>query len=931
MTVAKNYEYLALVVGKTVGKCEERIVRDGLGALAAAECGLEFATGGASALGANRVSIPQHVDTTHMTASALVTRVIEQGLAFDGRTGKENDCYPHRGNGAWALGAQALADVVAARVRSALRVWGFFTRRQRLEALQSSVLMALQRVPTPAETRVCSTLAEPAPARLALATMPERQDAFVAAEGLKHSFPVAELPKPVSVDTKMTQADISSAGIEPQSPSKVSASIQCALGSWGEENGIQLRGSEPAPDHLCERSSTKPKLAEGALAAHTEEERASAPLDECDPCCHSVRNENAEETQVSPFQSAHLGHAGVVPSLPLAGGFVVAALAESFGNARSSSYGCGPLPCGGNEVTSSVGPQPPSPAFERVRLSPDRHPAPTAEDEGALLALLRNGIDVPKKVVNHAVRHEFRPPSATAVNYTSRPVLSNQLATPREATSVAAHNFMRDLCRDQARVDEVIRLSSILLTSGALSARSRRPPLLKASLLVRLADLCRKNTLRDTTQLWWRHAALKRCVEEMNGQRSISSTTSNPPRSNMTRVSPVAQARDVVPRVDEAEGGDCILTLDSGHAEAIWQDPRALQMAPPSLGSTEDNSATQRKTLCEAPAPGDGAAVLVAELNALKAQLELIAGREALAKQREAAAAQREIVASEAAEDLRAALQHAEARANAAVKAEILAQEEARRFEEEARVANEKVAASRNIGVVHQATVAPIVSKAATIGAAQSESVLGAKRQSSKSSEVGNEKTPSIAASDALQQHPPKSSSGANAMHVAAANHFASTATSAREVHMPESTMAVSSAPGVGSTGMVAMAVDHFASSARRAADPIPAVAGASTMVLAAADSFASIASGAGATQQTSNISDTAQKPSSSHSSVQDVDDALLSGLAGGAGGLSSQVGTTQSNAIHSASELARGDSDASEGKSDSDGSSGGDIDDLLG
>jgi len=76
------------------------------------------------------------------------------------------------------------------------------------------------------------------------------------------------------------------------------------------------------------------------------------------------------------------------------------------------------------------------------------------------------------------------------------------------------HAMMRQLCSDQARVDEVIRLASVLLSSGVLVVNQRRPPVVKSTLLIRLAERCYHASLRDTLQLWWRRAALRRSMEE---------------------------------------------------------------------------------------------------------------------------------------------------------------------------------------------------------------------------------------------------------------------------------------------------------------------------------------------------------------------------------------------------------------------------------
>lgn len=83
----------------------------------------------------------------------------------------------------------------------------------------------------------------------------------------------------------------------------------------------------------------------------------------------------------------------------------------------------------------------------------------------------------------------------------------------REASS---DRVVEELYTDRARIDEVIKLASKLLESGMLTAAApRKAPILKSSLLLRLAERFHTAAMRDALQHWWRRCSLQRAVQEL--------------------------------------------------------------------------------------------------------------------------------------------------------------------------------------------------------------------------------------------------------------------------------------------------------------------------------------------------------------------------------------------------------------------------------
>lgn len=79
-------------------------------------------------------------------------------------------------------------------------------------------------------------------------------------------------------------------------------------------------------------------------------------------------------------------------------------------------------------------------------------------------------------------------------------------------------DFVKSLCEDQARIDEVIKLAAILWDHASLAnMQSAALPtvLLKASLLARMAERCQRHVLKEALHLLWKRCTLKRSMEEL--------------------------------------------------------------------------------------------------------------------------------------------------------------------------------------------------------------------------------------------------------------------------------------------------------------------------------------------------------------------------------------------------------------------------------
>jgi hypothetical protein len=112
----------------------------------------------------------------------------------------------------------------------------------------------------------------------------------------------------------------------------------------------------------------------------------------------------------------------------------------------------------------------------------------------------------------------------------------------REASTDAV---LRQLYADQARIDEVIKLASKLWDSGVLSSGPRKPPILKSSLLLRLAERWYHISMRDALQHLMRQGTRVRAAQEI--------------RHNKDVVEPVHEKHSVSVH---------------NHGDGVWQDPR---------------------------------------------------------------------------------------------------------------------------------------------------------------------------------------------------------------------------------------------------------------------------------------------------------------------------------------------------------------------
>jgi hypothetical protein len=199
------------------------------------------------------------------------------------------------------------------------------------------------------------------------------------------------------------------------------------------------------------------------------------------------------------------------------------------------------------------------------------------------------------------------------------------VATPREASSLASRQLLRELSKDQQRVDEVIRLADILWGSGLLSVNTRRPPLLKSSLLVRLVERCYRTKMKDAMQLWWRHAAVKSSLEALNPQR-VTAKSSSKGHGGATSSGLVL--------------GDA--TCESGlHLGAIYQDPiAAVGSTSRAIACDVSDERSRQSNASASPVAADDSADLRAQLaQAQSAEAEARATADSLLQKLQAAEA----------------------------------------------------------------------------------------------------------------------------------------------------------------------------------------------------------------------------------------------------------------------------------------------------
>lgn len=76
-------------------------------------------------------------------------------------------------------------------------------------------------------------------------------------------------------------------------------------------------------------------------------------------------------------------------------------------------------------------------------------------------------------------------------------------------------DIVRELSTDQANVDEVIRLAEMLLGSGLLGTPPKEPQLLPASLLCRLVERLRRAVMCDALRWWSQRSAIMSSVAKM--------------------------------------------------------------------------------------------------------------------------------------------------------------------------------------------------------------------------------------------------------------------------------------------------------------------------------------------------------------------------------------------------------------------------------
>lgn len=105
----------------------------------------------------------------------------------------------------------------------------------------------------------------------------------------------------------------------------------------------------------------------------------------------------------------------------------------------------------------------------------------------------------------------------SASKVASLPVEDVASGKSTHSAPLKGETLMKELQTDQARVEEIIKLAGVLWDSGVLRVGVRRPPVLKTSLALRLAERCCRTFLREALQLWWRRSSLQKSVEELTG------------------------------------------------------------------------------------------------------------------------------------------------------------------------------------------------------------------------------------------------------------------------------------------------------------------------------------------------------------------------------------------------------------------------------
>eukprot|EP00931_Biecheleriopsis_adriatica_P057694 TRINITY_DN34246_c0_g1_i1.p1 TRINITY_DN34246_c0_g1~~TRINITY_DN34246_c0_g1_i1.p1 ORF type:complete len:730 (+),score=174.03 TRINITY_DN34246_c0_g1_i1:51-2240(+) len=618
MAASKNYRYLALQVQKVLARFEKRLLDEGLFAW--------HSLGSAEPASPSAHSRKTLEDSDDLESHGSSPEGAHEDPLETSTFGKKAD--PHAAGRAvpqeasWAgveIGVQALADVIASQMRHALRQWVMHTRRRRLEDLQSTVMMALHGMPGGSPGRGA------------------RQGPQAA-----HAHSVA---------SKVAEAAARRAPVHSHRHPVINTDAEDLHGR--EHASVASRRSSP--------SHVRGSLAMAALASEALEE------------CSGSLSFAPESSRVSPVRSpAHRSEVAGVARLAEALVETAkedAAAGPSLASREAlaaSSHGS-PARSGGLEASALVHDTLVDAALE-ARFSPTALAAASrgrGQVEDAVAAQQMRGILAEEFAAVHQPREVSRSPAESRALVEQ--VLRGPSSQPNSARRQNDSDFVKSLCADQARVDEIIKLATLLWDSGALQAHAKPLPLLKASLLARTAERCQRHALREAFQLLWKRSSLKRSVEELLAKGEL--------------VAKPAAGSGVVDNGGEASA----YLLEGGHDSAarVGQQPSSDAAGgvhqPDADHHARFGHAGQEAlaaTTSSSSSPEDRAAALEAELQESRARERAAAQAAEELKSAEAKARSLELEARQEIERLREQLRAAEAAA-AAPKREVVSQPQA--------------------------------------------------------------------------------------------------------------------------------------------------------------------------------------------------------------------------------------------------------------
>eukprot|EP00929_Paragymnodinium_shiwhaense_P062303 TRINITY_DN3110_c0_g2_i1.p1 TRINITY_DN3110_c0_g2~~TRINITY_DN3110_c0_g2_i1.p1 ORF type:complete len:859 (-),score=235.10 TRINITY_DN3110_c0_g2_i1:162-2738(-) len=563
--LARKYQYLAIAVGKLWGQGEQRRLADGFSQLASSHKEVVRHRGSHEVHGPpSPTSIVWSDDeddsllrSTHHTESSSRLGAMNRGFGAsrDGMTDSTvmrpglsetadfGSKLDYRVGGSSASGGSrsphghvhvdesvelvlnALADLVTRPLRYSIRCWVTHTRRRRLQDLQSTVMFALQGASSPmapavSSTAVPSAAAAAVPAALGLSDdglhASQQHLSHLSSETLHHHHGSSQSqlsPQSVHSSSHAHTQPHAQSHVHPAPPASWDgvSGVLAAAAERRHEAADQAAGGGAGNMHTGLREDLhERRLKQMEEAQAASDARAAELAEKCEALQAALeRAERLHRADAAPCSGVHQPESSTA----------VAAVLKA-GSPKGSTLHAG------------LG-----------RIS--RSPSVVAEDEACVRAALGGSGDI--NGLRKANGAANRGSSGSRVQTPRGPV------TPR----TAGHDMLRQICSDQARIDEVVRLANVLWDSGVLQVQKRRPPLLKASLLTRLADRCYYVVMRDSLQLWFRQAALRKTLEELHGRHGAAAVSS----SNGGHHHPTAVSQD-------PKGAGAASSLESGIEDA---------------------------------------------------------------------------------------------------------------------------------------------------------------------------------------------------------------------------------------------------------------------------------------------------------------------------------------------------------------------------